>query len=540
MTDVALLTYVPDPFAVQGSCYAVREAEGVTRIITADELSDYPSRIMTYDLPVLVDDLRRLGHSPPRSILDIGDAIRLAVGRSKDDGGERLWNTWSSLKRRFKHREDAEVFELVAISRIDRPELAELTRLLVSALDALRQLWDDLTASLRSLGELDRLQKVEWPLQSLFAYRQYCGVRVDVDGAGVLLTRISAEKYAAYREVAQVLGKSPTELNFWNIHPYLERSDVAHLSEVEAGGRLEDAFEIAASNSRFAASFLSLIRRRRDEAVVRRALGGGERLFPIFSVLGTVSGRILVSDPHLQQLRRTYRSLIVAEPGTRLVYLDYSQFEPGVIAGLSGDGTLIDAYNNGDLYTALSQVLFESADARPTAKRIFLSFLYGMTTDRISALLAGANGSSADREAYAEKIEAFFRAFPGLATYRRSQQEKLLKEGFVSSLLGNRRVRTGQGGLSPREKRWALNQPVQSTASLIFKEALLEIAREFGDERVILPMHDAVLLQLDEDHTLDRQVARASGLMVEAFMRRIPEVKVRVTAGPFAAGIDNA
>ena len=114
---------------------------------------------------------------------------------------------------------------------------------------------------------------VEWPLQSVFAYRQFKGVRVDSAGAQDLLSRISSEKYAAYREVAQILNKNPTGLNFWNVHPYLKRTDVSHLCKIDPGGRLQDAFELAASHSHFASSFLSLVKAGRDEAVVKRAMG---------------------------------------------------------------------------------------------------------------------------------------------------------------------------------------------------------------------------------------------------------------------------
>ncbi|MEF2549725.1 DNA polymerase, partial [Aurantimonas sp. E1-2-R+4] len=200
---------------------------------------------------------------------------------------------------------------------------------------------------------------------------------------------------------------------------------------------------------------------------------------------------------------------------------------------IPGDEALIAAYNAGDLYTGLAEVLFGRAESRPIAKRVFLAFLYGMSAERIASLLAGVEGSDADRELYTRKIDAFFNAYPGLASYRAIQQKNLLEEGFVSSLYGNRRVRSQQGMLSQKENRWALNHPVQSTASLIFKESLLEIAREFEAEQIILPVHDAVLLQLHNDDTFDRRVERASELMIQAFNRRIPTVRARVTAGSF-------
>ena len=251
-------------------------------------------------------------------------------------------------------------------------------------------------------------------------------------------------------------------------------------------------------------------------------------------MLGTVSGRILVSDPYLQQLRRAYRSLVAADPNHRLIYLDYAQFEPGVLAGLSCDAQLIAAYNDGDLYTALAKVLFGDSAQRPTAKRVFLAFSYGMTPDRIATMLAG-DAAANERDAYAAKIATFFQAFPDLAHFRTSQQEALRADGYVKSVFGNRRLRTTTDEhLSLKEQRWAMNHPVQSTASLIFKEALNGIIAEFGVEPVILPVHDAVLLQFPDDEHFDGRAQRASEIMVERFSHRVPGVRARIKAGAFA------
>ena len=535
MTEVALLAYVPDPFAVQASRFLIREPSGARRHVNGRELSAYSKPLLTYDMPALIDDLRRLELTPPAHILEIGDALRLLVGRSKDEGGEKLWNIWSVLKRRFADENDADHFERLVLSRESRPEIAELFRLLEEAGEALARVWKTLSSGLKAQGEFERLTTVEWPLQSAFAYRQYRGIHVDTDGAAALLERISAEKYAAYRQVAQILNKSPTGLNFWNIQRHLKTTDVAYLMDLDPGGQLQSAFEMAATASPFAAAFVALTKAGRDANIVRRALGATDRLFPIFHVMGTISGRILVSDPYLQQLRRAYRSLVAAEPNHRLIYLDYAQFEPGVLAGISGDAKLIEAYNDGDLYTRLADVLFGDSAQRPVAKRVFLAFSYGMTPGRIASMLAGSASTDSARNQYSAKIAGFFDAFPELARYRARQQETLLAEGHVSSLFGNRRLRqtTGQH-LSPKEQRWAVNHPVQSTASLIFKEALIEIIAEFGVEPVTLPVHDAVLLQLRDDADFAHSVERANSMMVHAFERRIPGVTARIKTGNFS------
>lgn len=533
MTDISLLAYVPDPFAVQTSRFLIRKPSGERLHVNARELSDFPTPLLTYDMPTLIDDLRRLKHAPPINILDIGDALRLIIGRPKDEGGEKLWNIWPVLTRGFADKIDAELFERLALSRGSRPDPDELSRLLEAAGEALAVVWESLVSRLKRQGEYDRLTTVEWPLQSAFAYRQFRGVQVDAAGASTLLERISAEKYDAYRRVAQHLSKSPTGLNYWNIQPHLRDTDVSYLMDLDPGGQLQGALEMAATASPFANAFVSLMKAGRDASIVRRALGGSDRLFPIFHVMGTVSGRILVSDPYLQQLRRTYRSLIAAEPHHRLIYLDYAQFEPGVLAGLSGDAKLIAAYNDGDLYTVLAELLFGDNTQRPVAKRVFLAFSYGMTPERIAMMLAG-DAATKERGAYAEKIATFFEAFPHLARFRIGQQDALRAAGYVSSLFGNRRVRTTTGdNLSMKEQRWALNQPVQSTASLIFKEALNGIIAEFGVDPVILPVHDAVLLQFPDDEHFDRRSQRASEIMVERFSHRLPGVRARIKAGAF-------
>lgn len=533
MTDVSLLAYVPDPFAVQTSRFLIRKPSGECLHVNVRELSEFPTLLLTYDMPGLIDDLRRLKHAPPIHILDIGDALRLLVGRPKDEGGEKLWNIWPELKRHFADKADADLFERLALSRESRPSSEELSRLLEAAGEALAGLWESLVFRLKLQGEYDRLTTVEWPLQSAFAYRQFRGIRVDAAGAATLLERISAEKYAAYRRIAEHLNKSPTGLNYWNVQQHLAGTDVGNLMDLDPGGQLQSAFEMAAVASPFAAAFVSLMKAGRDASIVRRALGGSDRLFPIFHVLGTVSGRILASDPYLQQLRRAYRSLITAEPYHRLIYLDYTQFEPGVLAGLSGDTKLIAAYNDGDLYTALAEVLFGDPAQRPIAKQVFLAFSYGMTPDRIASMLTGDSAAN-ERTVYAAKIASFFEAFPDVARYRISQQNALRADGHVASLFGNRRLRTTTDEhLSPKEQRWALNHPVQSTASLIFKEALNAIIAEFGGDSVILPVHDAVLMQFLDDEDFDGRAQRASEIMVERFAHRIPSVKARIKAGSF-------
>jgi len=249
-----------------------------------------------------------------------------------------------------------------------------------------------------------------------------------------LLRHVANEKYLAYSKVADKLGRSPAGLGFWNIQQHLEKTDASDLAGEIDGGRLRELFKIIAGRSEFAREYLSYSDADRDETVLRRSAVPGGRLYPEFQAHGTVTGRILVSDPYLQQLRRKYRKIVAADHGKRLAYLDYAQFEPGILAFLSDDKGLINAYNEGDLYDALSIAVFGNANSRPLSKRIFLAYSYGMTTDRIAKLLLGENTGEDALALMEAKIKAFFFAFPGLETFRQSKQSELSENGFVSSL----------------------------------------------------------------------------------------------------------
>jgi DNA polymerase I len=532
MTEPISLAYLPDPFSVRKPMFCGIAPNGESHAFTAEQVSALEGPIATYDLSALIDELRRCSCRPPQYPIDIGEALRLLAGIPRDEGGERRWDVWRHLAPRFPSPAIARTFEAAAKCRAPWPNEPDLQSILHGAATAVQQLWLHVRDALASTSELERFLTVEVPVQAIFAHRQGVGIAVDRTSASELLVRLQDEKYAAYQKVAQVLGISPIGLTFWNVGPRLAKTDVAHLADISDGGRLRDAFKMAGFKSSFARDFLQFADASRDEVILRRAVGTDGRVYPVFAVLGTVSGRILVSDPYLQQLRRSYRSLIAADPGKRLIYLDYAQFEPGILAFLSEDERLIQAYNQGDLYTSLCLEVFGNEEMRPLAKRMFLAFCYGMDSSAIAKRVAPAGDQNAI-VGLQTAVDKFFATFPDLAVYRRNNESALLRDGSIGSLLGNHRRRTSSGALSPKERRWSVNQPVQSTASLIFKEALIDIAKEFGSDSILLPVHDAVLMQFDDDEAFRTNANVATGIMINAFTRRCPGVNVRVTAGAF-------
>jgi hypothetical protein len=402
------------------------------------------------------------------------------------------------------------------------------------AVKALADFWLEVVRRLETSEELERFFKIEVPVQGIFSHRQFIGVPVNLSVAEDLIRKVSDEKYSAFQSVATALSRSPAGLNFWNIHHHLSNTDASHLAKIKDGGRLREAFKIASHKSSFAQNFLRYTDASHDELVIRRAIGPASRVFPLFQVFGTVTGRILVSDPYLQQLRRPYRAIVSAEANRQLVYLDYRQFEPGILAYLSQDQSLIDAYNEGDLYTALSDKIYGNPEFRPVSKRIFLAFSYGMTPESIAKLIAGRDATEGALTSLRILIKEFFAEFPGVEQFQEKMVNHLARTGFVSSLMGNKRYRSSQGTLTHKERRWATNQPIQATASLIFKKALIDLANQFGNDSILLPVHDAVLMQFETDDNFTANVQIAEKIMLKAFQQWCPSIKARIATSQFS------
>ena len=204
------------------------------------------------------------------------------------------------------------------------------------------------------------------------------------------------------------------------------------------------------------------------------------RIYPTFDCMGTITGRIMVRDPPLQCLKRSSRVVFVPDPGFMLLYPDYSQFEPGILADDSRDKNLISDFNSGDLYERLGQRLFGSSRFRKAAKVLFLAFCYGMTQERLVSLAADVSGRSATE---CETIlKSFFGRYKSLNHWRASLQREVNETGKIGSRLGNYRYEPEDGGEYHDTRRaWILSQRIQGTASLILKRAILDISHNLPE-----------------------------------------------------------
>lgn len=246
-------------------------------------------------------------------------------------------------------------------------------------------------------------------------------------------------------------------------------------------------------------------------------VGPDGRLHATFLQAGTTTGRMASIDPNLQNIpiRTEYgkriREAFVAERGSVLVALDYSQIELRVAAGLSGDKKLVGVFKeNGDIHAAVAAEVFgvppEMVDRemRRRAKIINFGILYGMGVNALRESL----GANVTRDEAAKFLDDYFENFGELARWIKNQKASAARLGYTETLFGRRRYFAGFKSPLPyvraQAERMAVNAPIQGTQADVIKLAMVEANRLIEREglrdtaRLVLQIHDELVYEIPE------------------------------------------
>ncbi len=237
------------------------------------------------------------------------------------------------------------------------------------------------------------------------------------------------------------------------------------------------------------------------------------RVHTNYSQAVAVTGRLASSDPNLQNIPirseegRRIRQAFVAPAGSRIVSADYSQIELRIMAHLSGDTGLLDAFAAGeDIHRATAAEVFGVAPAevsgeqRRYAKVINFGLIYGMSAFGLARELG------LERQAAAAYIDRYFARYPGVANYMESTRQLARDKGYVETVFGRRlwlpEIRSSNVGRRQGAERAAINAPMQGTAADIIKLAMIAVQRwldEAGMQSLlILQVHDELVLEVPE------------------------------------------
>lgn len=234
---------------------------------------------------------------------------------------------------------------------------------------------------------------------------------------------------------------------------------------------------------------------------------------PIVDVFGSRTSRVHLRSPSLQNIPKKFRSIIASRDGGSLSYVDFDQYEVGIMAALSEDAELKKLYAAGDMYDLFATTHLGLSGNRKAAKQLFLSYAYGMSK---RALIDAAVSLGVDRG----RAKTAFGLFKQYEAWKKSICDDFQTTGRVMTLHGNHYKRTRRGQLSGKEQRSAVSQVVQGTASLIFKKVLLEVSK-LEDVIIILPMHDALLFEHRLTETANKVVAVFESVMTNTLENRV-------------------
>jgi DNA polymerase-1 len=273
-------------------------------------------------------------------------------------------------------------------------------------------------------------------------------------------------------------------------------------------------------------------------------IGPDGRLHTLFNQAVAATGRLSSSDPNLQNIpirtplgRRIRHAFVAASPDTTLVAADYSQIELRILAHVSGDEHLRDAFaREADIHRETAARVLRKApedvtpDERSMAKMVNFGLAYGMS-DFGLATRAGISRQDAQ-----EFINSYFAAYGGISRYMLHMRETAGEQGYVSTLLGRKRqipeLASSNRALKSAGERMAINMPIQGTAADIMKIAMIRTDRALraGGFRatVVLSVHDELLLEAPRDE-VDRLVPVLREAMEGALPLSVPltvEVKV--------------
>ena len=228
----------------------------------------------------------------------------------------------------------------------------------------------------------------------------------------------------------------------------------------------------------------------------------------------TATGRLSSSDPNLQNIPirteegRRIRQAFIAPEGYRIVAADYSQIELRIMAHLSQDDGLLDAFReNLDVHSATASEVFGvpldavSAEQRRKAKAINFGLIYGMSAFGLARQL------HLDRGEAQRYIDVYFERYPGVREYMDRTRAVAHEQGYVETLFGRRlylpEINVRNKMRQQAAERTAINAPMQGTAADIIKKAMLAvdgwITREGVDARMIMQVHDELVLEVGED-----------------------------------------
>ncbi|MGW4574284.1 DNA polymerase I [Streptomyces tendae] len=457
-----------------------------------------------------------------------------------------------ALSLEYLHRELAPAAAADGQLAFGADEGAEAEVLMVQA-RAILDLGETFESRLADVGAADLLRDVELPTSALLARMERHGIAADREHlqameqmfAGAVQQAVKEAHAAAGREFNLGSPKQLQEVLFGELNlPKTKKTKTGYTTDADAL-----AWLAAQTDNELPVIML----RHREQAKLRvtvegliKTIAADGRIHTTFNQTVAATGRLSSTDPNLQNIpvrtdegRAIRRGFVVGEGFESLMTADYSQIELRVMAHLSEDAGLTEAFTSGeDLHTTAAAQVFSveqsavDAEMRRKIKAMSYGLAYGLSAFGLSQQL---NIEAAEARGL---MDAYFERFGGVRDYLRRVVDEARATGYTATLFGRRRylpdLNSDNRQRREAAERMALNAPIQGTAADIVKIAMLNVDRALREadlkSRMLLQVHDEIVLEIapGERAAAEELVRRE---MANAVQLRVP-LGVSVGAGP--------
>jgi DNA polymerase I len=394
------------------------------------------------------------------------------------------------------------------------------------------------------------LEEVELPLARVLARMQATGVAVDVSYLGELSESMGDRMRALEEEIYTHAGQefnlnSPPQLRLvlydkLQLRPG-KRTKTGYSTDADTLEKLRHEHPIVDALLQYRE--LSKLKSTYLDALPPLVATDDRRIHTTFNQVAAATGRLSSLNPNLQNIPirgetgRQVRKAFVASPGHTLVVADYSQIELRVLAHVSGDEALAEAFaTDTDIHAATAGKVFglppEQVDSelRRRAKVVNYGLAYGMNAYGLASRL----GIPPDEAQ--EFIDAYFAGFPKIREFLDHQVTMASAEGFTATILGRRRYLPELQSPNPRirnlGRRMALNAPIQGSGADIMKLAMIRVdaALETLPASMVLTVHDELVVEARDEAA--NEVAEAARKEMESAYELTVPLRVDVGSGP--------
>lgn len=404
--------------------------------------------------------------------------------------------------------------------------------------------------------------EVEQPLEKVLAEMEYQGIRIDTDYLNELSQQLETDLTKLEAQVHEIAGEnfnlgSPKQLSkilFENLGlstKYSRKIKTGYSTDAATLEKLRDVDETGIIDGIIEYRTLSKLKSTYVDALPALVREDTKRVHTDFNQTATSTGRLSSSNPNLQNIpirtafSRQIRKAFLPQSGWLMAAADYSQIELRILAHLSQEPVLVEAYNNNeDIHTVTARLVYEkddiTSDERRIAKTINFGVIYGMGSLRFS------RSTGIDKNLANEFIKRFYNRYPKVFEFLESLKKQAISQGYVETILGRRRyvdftsrslqnlknVAVEEIDLSKLKNlgaydagllRAAANAPIQGSSADIIKIAMIKMQEvlQHYQARLLLQVHDELVFEIPPQEWEELQI-KIKSVMENALNLSVP------------------